>query len=136
MKENVYATSDFAHKVGISKASVKNYVSILFFLVFLIVIVIFIVTIVRSIKTNKKNNASPRLIVPATVVSRRKAVMHHNDANTGIMHTDTTYYVTFQFSTGDSSEFWVTRQEYNEMAEGDEGDLEFQGTRYLSFTRK
>lgn len=29
MKENVYATSDFAHKVGISKASVKNYVSIL-----------------------------------------------------------------------------------------------------------
>lgn len=45
------------------------------------------------------------------------------------------YYVTFQFESGDRMEFQVYGSEYGMLAEGDEGKLTFQGTRYLSFER-
>ena len=49
--------------------------------------------------------------------------------------TSTHYYVTFQFDSGDRLELHVPGREYGMMAEGDVGDLTFQGTRYLGFDR-
>lgn len=54
--------------------------------------------------------------------------MHHT-------HTFTSYYVTFQVESGDRMEFAVSGMEYGLLAEGDTGDLTFQGTRYLNFQR-
>ena len=51
-------------------------------------------------------------------------------------HTTSTYYVTFQFESGDRMEFSVDGSEYGLLAEGDTGNLCFQGTRYLSFKRE
>ncbi|MEK1831278.1 DUF2500 domain-containing protein [Priestia megaterium] len=48
-------------------------------------------------------------------------------------HTSTTYYVTFQFESTDRSEFTVSGHEYGMLAEGDEGMLTFQGTRFWIF---
>ena len=57
--------------------------------------------------------------------------------STGIhgYHTYTSYYVTFQFDSGDRLEFSVEGTEYGMLAEGDRGKLTFQGTRYLGFER-
>lgn len=54
------------------------------------------------------------------------------------MHTSTstTYYATFQFDSGDRLELHIPGREYGMMAEGDVGDLTFQGTRYLGFDRR
>jgi hypothetical protein len=46
------------------------------------------------------------------------------------------YFVTFQVESGDRMELVVNGSEYGMLAEGDFGELIFQGTRYLSFTRK
>ena len=113
--------------------------SIMFTIVFVLVIGTFIVTAVKGIGQWNKNNNSPRLTVPATVVSKRTNVTrhHHGGANGHHHHhTSTTYYVTFQVESGDRMELHVAGHEYGLLVEGDNGRLTFQGTRYLGFERK
>ncbi len=108
------------------------------FAIFAIVIVCFIALAVKGIGTWHKNNNSPRLTVQAAVVAKRQNTdVHHHSNNNGGMHTSTSthYYVTFQFDSGDRLELHVPGREYGMMAEGDVGDLTFQGTRYLGFDR-
>ena len=100
-------------------------------LMFVLVFGIIIVTMVRGIGEWNKNNQSPKLTVPATVVAKRSDV--HRGIET--MHTFTSYYVTFQVESGDRMEFEVSDMEYGMLAEGDSGELTFQGTRYLNFQR-
>ena len=97
------------------------------------------VTAVRGISQWNKNNNSPRLTVPATIVAKRTNVTHHHHNGAGghhHHHTSTTYYVTFQVDSGDRMELQVDGTEYGMLIEGDRGELSFQGTRYLSFERK
>lgn len=113
---------------------------ILFMLMFLLVFGMILFTIIRGIGQWNRNNHSPRLTVRATVVSKRGDVSHHHHSggpNGGVGHTttSTTYYVTFQVESGDRMELSVSGPEYGMLAEGDRGDLTFQGTRYLSFER-
>jgi len=99
--------------------------------IFVLVFGIIIVTMVRGVGEWNKNNQSPKLTVPVTVVAKRSDV--HRGIET--MHTFTSYYVTFQVESGDRMEFEVSDMEYGMLAEGDRGMLTFQGTRYLSFQR-
>lgn len=106
----------------------------LFITVFVIVIGTFIVMAVRGAVTWSKNNASPRLTVSAQVVTKRTQVSHHHHQDS-MGHTSTAYYATFQVESGDRMELHVSGSEYGMLAEGDAGDLTFQGTRYLGFER-
>lgn len=110
----------------------------MFTIVFLLIIGTFIFTAVKGIGQWNKNNNSPRLTVPVTVVAKRTDVTHHHGgANTHHHHhTSTTYYVTFQVESGDRMEFYVDGYEYGMLVEGDKGMLSFQGTRYLGFERQ
>ena len=114
---------------------------IMFTLVFVLVIGMFIVIAVKGISQWNKNNHSPRLTVPATIVAKRTNVSHHhhhNHGGTGMHHTthSTTYYVTFQVDSGDRMELHVAGHEFGMLIEGDRGMLTFQGTRYLGFERR
>ena len=106
----------------------------LFITVFVIVIGTFVVMAVRGVGTWSKNNASPRLTVSAQVVTKRTQVSHHHHQDS-MGHTSTAYYATFQVESGDRMEFSVSGAEYGMLAEGDQGSLTFQGTRYLGFER-
>ena len=109
---------------------------VMFSLVFLLVMGVFIATAVRGIRQWNRNNHSPRLTVPATVVAKRTNVSHHHHG-AGVHHTtySTTYYVTFQVESGDRMELHMTDPEFGMLAEEDKGMLSFQGTRYLGFER-
>lgn len=75
--------------------------------------------------------------MPVTVVSRRADVRVHHHNNTNMHHTtSTTYYATFEVESGDRMELHVPATEYGLLIEGDQGDLTFQGSRFLSFERK
>lgn len=121
-----------------------NVFPLMFGIIFIIVIGMFVVTAVRGIGEWNKNNNSPRLTVAATVVAKRQNVSHSHHANAGDMSgahgyhtsTHTTYYVTFQVESGDRMELAVSGSEYGMLAEGDQGQLSFQGTRYLGFSRE
>lgn len=107
-------------------------------LMFVLVFGFMIVTLVRGIGEWNKNNHSPKLTVPATIVEKRSDV-HRYPVSTGkvqTMHTSTYYYATFQVESGDRMELAVSDMEYGMLAEGDRGMLTFQGTRYLNFHRE
>ena len=104
---------------------------VIMLLVFVLVLGSIIVTLIRGVGEWNKNNQSPKLTVPATVVAKRSDV--HRGIET--MHTFTSYYVTFQVESGDRMEFEISDTEYGMLAEGDSGELTFQGTRYLNFQR-
>ena len=111
----------------------------MFTIVFFLIIGTFIFTAVKGIGQWNKNNNSPKLTVPVTVVSKRTDVTHHHHGGTNTHHhhhTSTTYYVTFQVESGDRMEFYVDGYEYGMLVEGDKGMLSFQGTRYLGFERQ
>ena len=105
---------------------------VIMLLVFVLVLGSIIVTLIRGVGEWNKNNQSPKLTVPVTVVAKRSDV--HRGIET--MHTFTSYYVTFQVESGDRMEFEISDTEYGMLAEGDSGELTFQGTRYLNFRRE
>lgn len=110
---------------------------IMFHIVPVIMCAILLVGLVRSMKEWHRNEQSPRLIVDAKVVSRRSAVRRTMSDRKHIhRHGGTNYYVTFQFETGDRLELEMSGAEYGMLAEGDQGRLTFQGSRYLGFERK
>ncbi len=114
----------------------------IFQIFFWIVFLMIAVTIVRNGMEWHRNNQSPQLSEPATVVAKRTKTDHHNhttvDAN-GVpnttMNVSTTYYVTFEKQNGERVEFHMSGRAYGMLAEGDRGILHFQGTRYLGFDR-
>jgi hypothetical protein len=117
-----------------------NIMGILVTVMFVFVLGMFVVIAVKGISQWNKNNHSPRLTVPATVVAKRTNVSHHhhNHGTAGMHHTgsSTTYYVTFQVESGDRMELHMAGSEFGMLVEGDRGMLTFQGTRYLGFERK
>ena len=87
--------------------------NILFAIIFFCVLGTMVYIFAKNISRWNKNNNSPRLTVTA----------------------ETSYYVTFEVKSGDRMELAVTGKEYGQMAEGDVGELSFQGTRFLGFER-
>lgn len=111
---------------------------VMFTIVFLLCTGTFVVILVKGISEWNKNNHSPRLTVPATIVAKRTNVSRHRHGGANghhHHHTTTSYYVTFQVESSDRMEFHITGQEYGLLVEGDKGNLSFQGTRYLGFER-
>ncbi len=111
-------------------------------IIFVIVIGIIIFSVFKGIGQWHKNEQSPKLSVSAIVKSKRTNVsrrsnMHHHQEN--LQHhsstSHTSYFVTFEFESGDRMEFHVSGNEYGLLSEADIGILTFQGTRYLEFER-
>lgn len=98
-----------------------------------LVLVLFVFVITRMIAEWVKNENSPRLTVPATVVDMRRKTHHHH--SNGHHHHSHTYHATFEVESGDRMELKISRSEYGLMVVGDRGYLSFQGTRYLGFER-
>ena len=132
---NYYLGSGFGGMGGFGGFGMFN---IMFTIVFLLVTGTFVVILVKGISEWNKNNHSPRLTVPATIIGKRTNVSRHRHGGANghhHHHTSTTYYVTFQVESGDRMEFHISGQEYGLLIEGDHGNLSFQGTRYLGFER-
>ncbi|OIK13782.1 DUF2500 domain-containing protein [Bacillus sp. MUM 13] len=104
-----------------------------------IIFIIIIAGLFTGLRQWKKNEESPRLSVPAVVKIKRTNVRshtHHHDQNVPSNSSSTSYYITFEFESGDRSEFHVSGKEYGILAEGDTGTLTFQGTRYINYIRE
>ena len=111
---------------------------IMFFIVFGLAISTVLISLIKGAKEWNKNNHSPRLTVPATVVTKRTDVTRRRSGGTNghhHYHTSTNYYVTFEVEGGDRMELHLSGPEYGLLVEGDKGKLSFQGTRYLGFER-
>lgn len=110
---------------------------IIFPLIFIVVLGLILFTAFKGIKQWSHNNKQPVLTVNAKIVSKRMDVKHRsNHHNDHVSHSSHTYYyATFEVESGDRMEFGLSGHDYGMLAEGDEGRLTFQGTRYLGFQR-
>ncbi len=111
----------------------------LFIFMFVLIAALIIMSLVRGVSQWRKNNASPVLTVEAKVVTKRADRSDNFRTDTdGMSHrsSNTFYYATFQVESGDRMELPVSSSEYGLLAEGDQGRLTFQGTRYHSFSRQ
>lgn len=113
---------------------------IVFTIVFVLILGLIIARVVQGAAEWNRNNNSPILTVEARVVAKRTSVSHHhnhlnNGDNMHHMTTSTSYYVTFEFESGDRLELYVPNSEFGYLVEGDMGRLTFQGTRYKGFER-
>lgn len=81
----------------------------------------------RSLGQWQSNNQAEVLEKPARLVTKRQHVWGD--------HSHTDYYVTFEFMDKTRLEFKVKAETYGLLAEGDQGILTYQGTRFLDFKR-
>ncbi len=111
--------------------------SIMFTIVFIVVIGTIVIRAVSGISRWQSNNNKPVLTVPASVVTKRTQVHRHTTNNNGqvMSSNSTSYFVTFQFESGDRLELKVHGSDFGLIAEGDSGKLTFQGTRFHEFSR-
>ncbi|MCM3666127.1 DUF2500 domain-containing protein [Mesobacillus subterraneus] len=99
-------------------------------IIFFFVIGLIIFPIIKGISIWSNNNQQPRVNAQAKVVTKRTSVHGGGETN-----AHNSYFVTFEFDSGDRLELQVKGQEYGQLVEGDNGELQFQGTRYLGYTR-
>ena len=103
---------------------------------FVVVIGIVLLSAGKGIVQWNRNNRQPLLTVDSRIVSKRSEVKHsHHQDEVTPSRSRTLYYMTFEVESGDRLEFAVSGSEFGFCAEGDEGRLSFQGTRYLKFER-
>ena len=111
--------------------------SLIFPLFFLLIFGVVVFTLIKGVSQWNKNNKEPVLNVDAVVVSKRTNTSHRSNANNNIhSSSSTSYFITFQVQSGDRMEFHVSGNEYGMIAEGDRGNLVFQGTRFHTFDRE
>ena len=106
---------------------------LMFILIPLLIVGVIGFGLIQNIRKWNSDNHSPRLTVPARVVCKRDDRRHHRNGNH--THHRTYYYVTFQFESGDRLELHVPSSQFGYLVEGDRGQLNFQGTRFLGFER-
>jgi ABC-type phosphate transport system auxiliary subunit len=113
----------------------------LFPVIVIIVIGVVAVMAIRGVTQWSHNNTQPRIPAEARVVAKRADVSNHLPSRAGDnspvhFSSNTSYFVTFEFLSGDRQELHVPPQEYGMIAEGDSGILTAQGTRFISFERR
>jgi hypothetical protein len=98
--------------------------------VFLMIIGSIVAKIGQGIGEWSSNNSQPETRAQAKVVSKRLEV------SGGENSTSTRYYATFELPQGFRREYKVEGSEYGQLAEGDSGQLIYQGSRHLGFQRE
>ncbi|WP_442594109.1 DUF2500 domain-containing protein [Neobacillus sp. D3-1R] len=123
--------------MGIEPMGMFSFFSAIFPIFFLFVFGFIIFQIFKGVKQWNYNNQQPVLTVNAKLVSKRTHVSRHahNHDNHVHHHSSTSYFLTFEFDSGDRLELKVSDHDYGQYIEGDFGNLTFQGTRYLKFER-
>ncbi len=97
-----------------------------------VVIGAIVFSVAKGVGTWSQNNASPILTRSAWIVTKRTNVW----GGSGDTSATTNYYATFQFEDNSREEFEIKDSQFGLMAEGDQGELESQGTRFLDFRRR
>lgn len=109
-----------------------------FLFFFLIVLGLIVFSFVGAAKNYHKNATSPILTQHAKVVSKRTDVTHsHHNTGNNHMHTSsrTHYYTTFETDAGQRFELVLSGKEFGLLAEGDVGELVYQGEWFKTFKR-
>jgi hypothetical protein len=100
-------------------------------IVFTLVVGTFLFIIIKGLKSWISNNAAEMINKRCKVVGKRTEVW----GGSGDSSANTNYYITFEFEDSTRIELYVRANHYGLIAEGDQGELTYQGTRFKEFIR-
>lgn len=98
----------------------------------IVVIGTFAYAIIKGLLVWSANNSKSLLTKQAVVVSKRMEVW----GGTGNSTPSTNYYITFELENGARMEFQMAAREYGLLVEKDEGEITYQGARFMNFNRR
>ena len=114
-------------------------IAILFVFAFLIVSGGIAAIIVTTVVRKRRNDRAPQITVDASVLEKHTSTQRHpiaGDASGGHGYMDfTVCHVTFRTADGEQKTFEVDKTVYEQLKEGDRGQLSCQGTQFLGFVR-
>ncbi|WP_461202377.1 DUF2500 domain-containing protein [Enterococcus sp. N342-3-1-2] len=101
---------------------------------FTLFVFIFIAIILFQIVEFLKNESTPEVSIPATLVDKSMRSSSNVDAN-GISNQSITYFLLFELENGERIEFRVGHGKYKLYVIGDSGVLRYQRKRFNSLDR-
>ena len=107
----------------------------IFTIFFLFIFGMIVFTFIKGAMSYKENSKAPILTERVKAVSRRTNVRRHSSGNNH-NSTSTIYYITFETELGQRMEIKVTGEQYGLIAEGDIGNLTYQGEWFKKFDRE
>jgi hypothetical protein len=96
-----------------------------------IVVAVFATVMVRGVGQWRRNNASPVTTTMARVVTKRGEMR----GGAGESGARTAYFATFETPPGERRELALPAHDFGLLAEGDTGQLTYQGSRFKGFAR-
>lgn len=87
-------------------------------------------TLIKRSKFRNRNKKLPVVSSKATMISKRIQNVILNG------HGSTVYFCTFELEDGNRIELLIDGREYGLLAEGDCGEVTYQGDRFISIDRK
>jgi hypothetical protein len=106
-------------------------IPLLILLGFILITGLIIFLVAKSVRQWHSNNQQPIQTVPAVIVAKRS----HVSGGGGNSSAHTSYYATFELPGGERRELHVPSAVYGQLAEGDQGQVTFQGTRFKGYNR-
>jgi len=100
-------------------------------IVVVVVLVVFATVIIKGVSRWSRNNGSPVVTTMARLVTKRSQAY----GGSGESGARTAYFATFETPAGERFELPLPARESGLIAEGDAGELTYQGTRFKSFAR-
>ncbi|USB34041.1 DUF2500 domain-containing protein [Paenibacillus sp. YPG26] len=92
----------------------------------------FAYAIIKGLMVWSANNSKSMLTKQAVVVSKRTEVWE----GVGNTAPSTNYYITFELENGARMEFQMAAREFGLLVEKDEGEITYQGGRFMNFNRR
>lgn len=108
-------------------------------LLFILIVVTFILNLLKGLKSWFLNQNRPIKTVMAKVIAKRTEVKNLRSADTqDPFNSDasTFYFATFEDELGNRIELRISGKDYGLMADDDNGELTYQGTRFKGFKRR
>jgi hypothetical protein len=112
-------------------SSLFTIIPLLIILGFVLITGLIIFLIARGVMRWHSNNQQPIQTLPALIVAKRS----HVSGGAGNSSAHTSYYATFELPGGERREFVVPSSVFGQLAERDQGQLSFQGTRFKGYNR-
>ena len=99
--------------------------------IILLVFGVFLYIIIRGLSTWISNNNAEVMRKKCKIVDKRTEIW----GGSGESSTNTNYFITFEFEDKTRIELYVQANNFGLFVVGDIGELNYQGTRFLDFTR-
>lgn len=101
-------------------------------LILLLIVGTFLLIIMKGLRAWTENNKAEVVSKKCKIIDKRTEVW----GGSGDSGANTNYYITFEFEDHTRKELYVKANLYGLLAVQDVGELTYQGTRFLDFTRR